>query len=164
MRQIYWHGRDGKGGKDKSLMTIPIVPGSDKESGENFVLKPGINDVPDDSWLVARSYQTIKDYLSEGKLEEVQLENLFTLRAPQASLIAKETIDLNLLNKWKKAEQNSFPPREDVIKAIDLQVTAMMTPGVKEAASHQEYPPEAFEWAQKNPNHPEAIKIMATRK
>lgn len=126
--QIAWHGRDGKHGKDKSILTIGIKPEIENQLGKNLTLKAGINDgIKEEDWKEALQIETVRWYLSQGCLEVVHAETLADFPEYTAASMAKETIDMNLLAKWRKAELISDHPRASVIAAIDKQLTAMTT-------------------------------------
>lgn len=127
--QITWHGRDGKHGKDKSILTIGIKPEIENTIGKSLTLKAGINDgINEEDWKEALKIETTQWYLEQGCLEVIQAETLERFSPAAAAEMAKETIDMNLLAKWRKAELTSASPRQSVIAAIDKQLTMMTTP------------------------------------
>lgn len=124
--QVAWHGRDGKHGKDKSILTIGIKPEIENMPGKNITLKAGINDgINDEDWQLALKIETTRWYIDQGCLEVIQAETLEKFPTRTASEMVNDTIDMNLLAKWRKAELISEHPRAEVIAAIDKQLTAM---------------------------------------
>jgi hypothetical protein len=150
--QVTWNGRDGKNGKDKSILTIQIEPETENSVGRIINLKPGINDgVSEEDWKVVLKIEVIQWYIQQGCLEVVQAETLERYSESAAADMAKQTIDMNLLAKWRRAELASTSPRLKVIASIDKQLTDMTTPpeAVKKAQEEarakkqaQEIPPD----------------------
>lgn len=151
--QITWHGRDGKNGKDKSILTIGIKPEIENTVGKYLTLKAGINDgIDEEDWKEALKIETTRWYLDQGCLEVIHADTLEKFSISSAAEMAKETIDMNLLAKWRKAELTSEHPRQAVVAAIDKQLTAMTTlpPEVVKQQSAQakkeSEPPEEPSW------------------
>lgn len=92
---------------------------------------PGVNDVPDellalfeDNKLVRRMFED-DDKLEVVKGAPKKAEvSLSELKAGQAVKLVRETIDVELLTRWRGEEE-----REDVIKAIDARLKKLEPEG-----------------------------------
>ena len=117
-----------------------------------FRLLPGVNDVPDDIWDLwkngANKCKSLDWMLKKKIVEEVEVvvehepetgkkvvtsisaEDFVVLRVADASALVKETLDLDLLKLWHKAEENE-KARSTLLKALDAQIE-LLSGDVKE--------------------------------
>jgi hypothetical protein len=88
-----------------------------------FVLKPGINEVPEDLWQKAQKVELVRLMVDEDILkpgEGPAPVDLSTLKPAAAVTLVKKTVDRELLERWFDAEK-----RKPVLEAIQAQVEAI---------------------------------------
>jgi hypothetical protein len=135
--QIHWHGPKGKGSKEYPILTIglaaalPIQHADDRhnikfrpaQEGRELKLLPGINDsIAPSDWEAAKKTPLVKVFVDNGCLEVVDAEKLAKFTPPAAMALVKETIDMKLIEKWRKTEQ-----RAEVLAAIGAHVADLTT-------------------------------------
>jgi hypothetical protein len=105
-----------------------------------FVLKPGMNEVPEDLWEKAQKIELVRIMVEEEILkpgEGPAPVDLSTLKPAAAVTLVKKTVDRVLLERWFDAEK-----RKPVLEAIQAQVEAITPDKAKkgETASGSEDP------------------------
>ena len=126
------------------IRVIPVLRNG-IQAEKDLVLLPGINDVPDDTWALARIHiaQDLKDKTIlevKGEVEEVidpetknktwkiTSKTLKEIPAKEAEAIVKETFNLSTLNKWLTDD-----PRDSVRTEIRNQIDSVNKHGEDEA-------------------------------
>jgi hypothetical protein len=91
--------------------------------GDLFILKPGINEVPEDLWQKAQEIELVRIMVDEEILkpgEGPAPADLSKLKPAAAATLVKKTVDRELLERWFDAEK-----RKPVLEAIGVQIDAI---------------------------------------
>jgi hypothetical protein len=83
---------------------------------DEITLKPGLNSVPEDKWILAKKMPIVISELEEEVLVEVSGSSLADHSVPKAQKLVRECNDKDLLEKWKAEET-----RPSVVAAINEQ-------------------------------------------
>ncbi len=109
-------------------------------NADGVVLKPGPNQVDIKAWENSRKHPMIKKLMDLGEIvEESEFDEnlklsakeeksadetiLSPMKIPQAKALVEETVDLELLEQWKKSEK-----RNQVIGSINSQIDKLKAP------------------------------------
>ena len=102
-----------------------LGPPAGGEGNEPVVLKPGINDVPDDVWARCRNSKFVKQRMDcdEPTLVEVGAapdKGLAGMDMIRALEVVKGTLDLAMLHEWVEGEK-----RKKVKDAVQRQIALL---------------------------------------
>lgn len=89
-----------------------------------LVLKPGVNEVSREQWAQVKDHPAMRRRINQGLIEVLSegdesehASELAKLRPNEARRLVAETIDVDVLEKWREVED-----RETVLEALEKQV------------------------------------------